>query len=218
MNVQTYSKKNWLKWSWEREISLEGEISTAQASALVHLVFQKILPRSLFHEKAIANYKGRDAGQLLLKLPSKAEKPLQNEIVSWSGTSGRTGEPERYGLSISSPFLAFRQGAILHEVRETRSLSLPRSVPAHLLGYISPLQVESFRLGIERFRPSRSPLSFGSTPEVQERLHLDYTEGHLRAEISAEGLRAPGELPFSATGELRELLDFFKVTEHSFGK
>lgn len=204
MQIDINTKKSWFSKQWVKEITASGTVSAEQFSFVVHQLLKQIAPRELFEQDSVRDLKGRDAGQKLLTTFDGDHSPKEQEFLFLSAYSDRSDTELTYG--IYSDFKAFEGSHIDHSIRRDRSFSLPGFFQPELFGYVAPLTITHFRFALERFQNMFKALSFGYTPEVTERLLVDYHRGELKILASSENLEKEQDLPFAKGGEVSRIL------------
>ncbi len=212
MEITTEVNRSWFSKYWNKEIRAEFKYSGAELSELVHRVLTEVVPTRLYSDAKIRDLKGRDKLNLQLNTFTQEELPTGDEFLYIKASTPGDTESETLEFRANSPFDSFEGSHhILHNISQSWSTDLTHRPDPKLLGFIAPMKVECFRLGIEKFQSKLSPLSFGYTPTVVEGLLIDCKNGVGSLKAYSEILKSEGDLPLEDGGECRKVLDVLRV-------
>lgn len=216
MKIDESAKKHLFSNTWTKKIVLSFNFNSVELTTLVHTLLTEIIPLEYLTEGLKSDVKGRDKANLLLNEFTFPSLPNEDELVFISASS--LIDPDfSVEFRLNSNFDTF-QGThhIVHRNENKIKGLTNRKINPLLLACSSPLRIESFRFGLERFQSKLAPLSLGYVPTVVERITIDCLNSNGIAEITSDSLNNSLEYPFGQIGHslVDTLKNLFQMQHH----
>ena len=199
------SSRSWIFGGFESEYVVKRPLKKLNVPDFIDRIVHDLIPKEAFTEEILTDIKGRDPQNISSRSWPLDLLPRSDELAFFSGKmftdvlddGGLASKP--FTVSILTEFCDF-VGAhhITHRCRVKRE-NFPDFILLRNIGRIFPIEIETFRFGVDIFQSRLSTFFLGYTPTVNQGLYIEYLAEELSIRIYGERLKTREERPLSET-------------------
>ncbi|RIL12642.1 MAG: hypothetical protein DCC75_00025 [Proteobacteria bacterium] len=221
-------KHKLLPYGYAVEYQLKLDLKRFTLPLVVDGCLKDLIPDQAYQEQLLMDIKGRDPMNLIDHNISETCKPDADELIYIAGellaceaqlpVTGWQGSKLPFEVRVNTRFKEF-VGAkhISHSLQVERKGALPHDIPIRELGWVFPVRIKNFRLGVDFFASPFLSNWLGFTPTVFQTLLIEADESAVNLKIISEGMKSRSAPPLPVMDQVCSVMKQalgFSIEEH----